>query len=158
MKKGESGARAVTSDLSNRPFAAKVERGLRVSPHLVYSAFTTEWERWFAMPGAAWVEPDRGRPFFFETEHNNQRHPHYGRYLRLEPHRLVELTWVTGKAGTQGAETILTVEIIPSDKGSSVKLIHAGFYDEAAARQHQDAWQGPVLDHLERRFAEKQLP
>ena len=153
MKEGESSVQAITPDLSDRPFAAKIERVLQISPHLVYSAFTTEWERWFARPGTACVEP--GRPFFFETEHNNQRHPHYGRYLRLEPYRLVELTWLTGKAGTQGAETILAVEIIPSDSGSKIKLTHKGFYDEAAASQHQDAWQGPVLDHLERRFMEK---
>lgn len=143
----------IMPDLTGRPSTAWVERLLKLSPDQVYSAFTAEWGRWFAKSGTARVDPQAGRPFFFETEFNNQRHPHYGRYLRLEPHRLVELTWVTGAAGTKGAETVVTIEITPAGSGSRIRLTHAGFYDENGAKQHQDAWEGPVLDHLERQFS-----
>ena len=143
----------VMPDLSSRPFAAQVARSLATAPKQVYAAFTTQWEQWFAERGTAIVEPIAGQPFFFQTQHENQRHPHYGRYLRLEPYRLVELTWLTGAKGTGGAETVLTVEIKSEAGGSAVKLRHAGFHDEAAAEQHRQAWQGPVLDLLDRRFA-----
>ncbi|HEY4299893.1 MAG TPA: SRPBCC domain-containing protein [Candidatus Didemnitutus sp.] len=142
----------VVPNLTDRPFSANVTRNLAASPERLYEAFTTQWERWFARPGSASVNPAAGQPFFFETEHNGGRHPHYGRYLRLQPGRLVELTWVTGAKGTDGAETILTVEFITAGKECRVRLTHAGFHTEAAAKQHEDAWRGPVLDELERKF------
>lgn len=145
-------ARIVTPDLSGRPYTARVERALAASPERIYAAFTTEWERWFAEPGTATVEPAAGRPFFFETRHETARHPHHGRFLRLDPDKLVELTWLTGAKGTGGAETVLTVELTPAGGGTKIRLTHAGFYDAAAAHQHELAWRGPVLDELGRRF------
>jgi uncharacterized protein YndB with AHSA1/START domain len=73
---------------------------------------------------------------FFVVEHEGKRHPHYGRFLTLEPNRKVELTWLTGKHGTQGAETVLSVEIEPHAGGCTLTLIHRGFYDQERA-DHQ---------------------
>jgi hypothetical protein len=66
---------------------------------------------------------------------------------------LVELTWVTGKDGTKGAETVVTVEFTPQGSGTHVKLTHAGFLDEESRKQHEQAWP-LVLAQLERCIGE----
>ena len=127
-------------DLSSRPFDAHAERWMPHSPTRLYQAWTQEFDLWFAAPGAVVMEPQPGQPWFFETEFNGQRHPHYGRIMRLQPARLIEMTWVTGKGGTEGAETLLTVELIPENNGTRVRLAHRGFPNAGAAAQHETAW------------------
>jgi uncharacterized protein YndB with AHSA1/START domain len=140
-------------DLSRRPHQLHVERQMRASPAALYKAWTEGFDVWFARPGSVVMDAKPDAPFFFETEYENERHPHYGRFLRLDQDRLVEITWVTGAAGTKGAETIVTVEFEPSNGGTLVRLTHAGFVDEPSCKQHAEAWL-MVLEQQEKRLTE----
>ena len=136
-------------DLTHRQYSCTVERRMGASADAIYRAWTERLDTWFAAPGLVTARPEVDEPFVFYTEHAGQRHAHYGRFLSLTRNRLVEVTWLTGAMGTDGAETIVTVVLTPAEGGTLLRLTHAGFYDQAAADRHEAAWRDAVLPHLD---------
>lgn len=136
-------------DLSGQPNQCAVRVRMNSNPQKIYQAWTTGFDRWFAVPGTVRMEAKEGAEYSFETEHDGKRHPHRGRFLNLEKDKLVEMTWITGDGGTEGAETVVSVEIAPEGTGSVVDLKHSGFPNEDSMRRHEQAWVD-VLGHMDR--------
>ncbi|WP_226086525.1 MULTISPECIES: SRPBCC family protein [Mesobacillus] len=147
-------------NLSARPFGFTVERRMSSSPDVLFEAWTEKFDEWFAAPGTLIMKAEVNSVFFFETvfkteeDSVEQRHPHYGRFLRLIPGRLIEFTWITGAGGTEGAETVVTIELEPRENGTYLSLTHKGFPHEKSQSRHDSAW-GMILEHLDQKMMEK---
>jgi uncharacterized protein YndB with AHSA1/START domain len=138
-------------DLSSRPLSLSVERVMEAPLDLLYTAWTDSFGDWFAAPESVIMKAEVNSVFYFETQFENKRHPHYGRFLKLEHNQLVEITWLS--TGTK-VETIVTVEFVSQEGESTlIKLTHAGFQDELSRDQHKEAWPF-VLEQLDNRMKE----
>lgn len=130
-------------DHSDRPFRMTCEHVVQATTEEVFAAFTNRLDRWFAQPGTLFLSAEPGQPYFFYNRDEWGRDPHYGRILDLKNGELVEMTWITGngtEVGTQGAETILRVELEPVDDATRVLLTHEGFVSQASCDSHAENW------------------
>ena len=138
----------IIPDLSSRPIVMSLERQMDASADLIYDAWTRDFDCWFAEPGEVLMQPEIDKPYFFRTKKEWGSHPHHGRFVELEKNRLVVMTWLTGKNGTDGNETVIRIELTPNEKGTHLRITHSGFADKDSCQGHIDNWPA-ALDSLE---------
>lgn len=127
-------------DNSARPLTMTVERLMKADASDIYRAWTEKFDAWFAQPGELLMTPEVDKPFFFYNRKDWGRHPHYGRFLELKKDELVEMAWVTGEGGTEGAETVIRVELSAREEGTLLRLTHSGFCNEESRDGHAENW------------------
>lgn len=127
-------------DQTMRPLSMTVERLMSAKASDLYLAWTERFDSWFAEPGELLMTPEVDKPFFFYNRKDWGRHPHYGRFLELKQDELVEMAWVTGEGGTEGAETVLRVELSTQEGGTQLRLTHSGFCHEQSRDGHAENW------------------
>jgi uncharacterized protein YndB with AHSA1/START domain len=112
-------------------------------PDEVFAAWTERFDTWFAQAGTLALVPEPGRPFFFYNRDDWGRHPHYGRFLEVRDNQLIEMTWMTGNGtseGTEGAETVLRIELVPRGEATEIRLSHSGFVSAQSLNGHEENW------------------
>ena len=130
-------------DHTDRPLQLSCKHTVAAPADAVYSAWTTRFDLWFAQAGTLALVPEPGRPYFFYNRDEWGRHPHYGRILEARENALVEMTWMTGdggEVGTEGAETILRIELAPQGDSTEIRLTHSGFVNERSRDAHAENW------------------
>lgn len=130
-------------DLSARPLQLRCEHVVHAEPAEVYAAWTERLDCWFAQAGSLVMTRVPGQPYFFYNRDEWGRHPHYGRLLALRENEMVEMTWMTGNGtaeGTEGAETVLRIDLVPQGSATEVRLTHSGFVSERSRRGHDENW------------------
>jgi uncharacterized protein YndB with AHSA1/START domain len=134
------------------PFRISVPKSYDASPERVFGAWTdpASARAWLAEGGDVVMDPRPDGLFYLGMLHGGRPRPHYGRYLRVEPPRLLEFTWVS--ENTHGKESVVTIEFAPRAGGTDVRLTHEGLPDEKMAMAHTQGWTY-FLDTLAARVA-----
>ena len=130
-------------DLSARPLRMTCNFTVNARPEKVFDAWTTGLDTWFAQAGTLALVPESGRPYFFYNRDDWGRHPHYGRFLDVKENQLIEMTWMTGNGsaeGTEGAETVLRLELASQSRATEVSLTHCGFVSQRSLDAHKENW------------------
>ncbi len=122
-----------------------VSRLIRAAPEDVFRAWTDpeRMQRWFGTTKQI-VNPKVDGLYYLAMEHQGRTWPHYGRYLRLEKPGVIEFTWMS--EGTQGRESVVTIELVARDGGTQLTLNHAGVPDTELGRGHQQGWTAIVAE------------
>ena len=128
-------------------FSLRIPRSYDAAPERVFKAWTdtASVKAWLADGADVVVDARDGGLFYIEMPWKERIYPHYGRYLRVESPRMLEFTWVS--EGTQGKESVVTIELTARGGKTELTLKHEGLPSEAIAKDHEGGWTD-FLDRL----------
>ena len=128
-------------------FQINIPRTYDATPERVFNAWVdpASVKAWLAGGKDIVIDPREGGLYYIEMPWQERIYPHYGRYLRVESPHVLEFTWVS--EGTQGKESVVTIELTARHGKTELTLNHEGLPSEALAEDHRDGWTG-FLDSL----------
>ncbi len=122
---------------------ASVTREIATEPREVFVAWTDP-----SHPSSPWskrngirmviMNPRVGELFYINMGPPMPLATHFGRFLRLDPPKLIEHSWAS--EGTLGAETLVRITLKATREGTQFSLRHTGLQSAASARGHEDGW------------------
>jgi uncharacterized protein YndB with AHSA1/START domain len=129
--------------------AVQREITLNASPQAVFAAFTEPEQllRWWGEDGVyrmTGLERDLrpgGAVRYTSTHADGHVFVALGTYSVVEPPRVLEYTWRYEGGFPIAQETLVRMELMPRDGGTHLRLIHAGFPDQASAEMHGANWE-----------------
>ena len=117
-----------------------VSRVIPASPEEVFRVWVNP-----KSPGSPWFGCERvilnavvDGLFFHAVGHDGKTWAHYGRFVRLDPGREIEHTWVS--EATHGIELVVTVTLTPKGDDTLLTLRHSNLPDDDMGRGHEEGW------------------
>ncbi len=120
-----------------------LNRTIPASPAEVYGAWLDP-----ATPGTPWnrsecekviLEAKIDGVFYFKRVSPEQvEFPHFGRFVRLEPAKKIEYTWMS--PFTHGLESVVTVELEKKGDDTLLQLRHSNLPDDELGHMHNAGW------------------
>lgn len=129
--------------------ALQAQIDLKASPERVFAAWTRaeELPRWFGPRKGGHLQVDRFEPSVggdYDVTMvfaDGDRAQITGRYLELDPPRRIVLTWAWhDEGGLPSEETLVTVDLLPTEDGTRLTLLHERFAAVADRDNHAQGW------------------
>lgn len=119
------------------------KRRIPASPTAVYDAWLDPKSR---SNGAPWQEeadrrvfkPKAGSLYYFHQTHSGIDYPHFGRFVRLQRGKLIQMTWMSPM--TQGLESELTLSLVKKGAETMLTLKHGKLPVGPEGMAHDDGW------------------
>ena len=129
-----------------KPTTLHLTRTLAATPDQVFEAWTArgQMERWKHPDPSAGVEVDVDLRvdgcYSIRLEVDDGHVIAHGAYREIDPPRRLGYTWCWKEPHPMRAETLVTVEFVPAEKGTEIRLSHEGFPTREDRDGHEEGW------------------
>jgi uncharacterized protein YndB with AHSA1/START domain len=141
--------------MKSKTIELNLSRTIDATPSEVYDAWIDPHgpvSPWSGVVKAVVNPPKVDGLFYSMYKFENQEFAHYGRFTVLEKPRRIQYTWVS--AGTQGLESVVTLNLEPQGDKTVVQINHSNLPDDEGGRRHETA-QGYLLSRISNHFNKK---